>query len=121
MTREQEVRCWYRHYNRKYFGGKLPVIDLAFKLPRNARVRSDGLVPRHPWKKAYAYTLFDQETTKPFGIFFEPRTKIEAHFHLLLLHEMVHVELGHLRWKHGKRFQNEMLRLAKAGAFKDCW
>jgi Zn-dependent peptidase ImmA (M78 family) len=43
---------------------------------------------------------------------------------LTLLHEMVHVDLdmkGHSRVQHGKLFQKEMLRLAKAGALSKLW
>lgn len=38
----------------------------------------------------------------------------------VLLHEMAHLNLG---WgvNHGRKFQKEMLRLAKAGAFKGVW
>ena len=40
-----------------------------------------------------------------------------------LLHEMAHLKLEgeKVRSDHGKEFQNEMLRLAKAGAFKKIW
>jgi hypothetical protein len=37
-----------------------------------------------------------------------------------LLHEMVHASLP-WRVNHGPKFQAEMLRLAKAGAFKEYW
>jgi len=37
-----------------------------------------------------------------------------------VLHEQVHIKLYPYR-KHGKRFNQEMLRLAGAGAFDDLW
>ena len=39
---------------------------------------------------------------------------------LTILHEMCHKAIP-LRYDHGDRFQGEMMRLAKAGAFKDLW
>ena len=37
-----------------------------------------------------------------------------------LIHEMVHLALP-VKVQHGPRFEKEMLRLAKAGAFKGVW
>ena len=37
-----------------------------------------------------------------------------------ILHEMAHKALP-LRYEHGEKWQGEMMRLAKAGAFKDLW
>jgi hypothetical protein len=49
------------------------------------------------------------------------RIKIWPHLtRSVLLHEMVHVSLP-LKILHGARFEKEMFRLAKAGAFKGLW
>jgi hypothetical protein len=41
---------------------------------------------------------------------------------MTLLHECVHVKLRNKKGDlHGPAFQREMLRLARAGAFKDLW
>ena len=39
---------------------------------------------------------------------------------MTLLHEMCHLAVPKRIW-HGPKFQKEMLRLAKAGAFKELW
>lgn len=38
-----------------------------------------------------------------------------------ILHEMAHAATFHEHEQHGKRWQREMLRLARIGAFKDIW
>lgn len=39
---------------------------------------------------------------------------------MTLFHEMVHIKLR-FSINHGPEFQREMLRLVKAGAFRDLW
>ena len=99
-----DLRYLYWDYNKRYFKGKLP----------NCKVRFKKL------KDPFLGVTWTQKGKKP-QIFLNPLFKRwPCITHLTLLHEMVHVSLP-LRIDHGKRFQAEMLRLAKKGAFKGKW
>lgn len=98
-----DLRWTYRKYNRRYFGGRLPAVDIRF-----ADI-DDGCLgicivfagtheiriarPIRSWGKVVKCTV---------------------------LHEMCHVALPK-RVEHGPRFEREMQRLAAAGAFKGLW
>ena len=100
---ERYLRRWYAVYNHRYFNGELPAdIDVFF-----ARLRRCGgdceidrggefVVRIHYRQKHYRTTKYT------------------------LLHEMVHVKLNPYGG-HGPRFDEEMLRLAIAGAFHGLW
>jgi hypothetical protein len=96
-----DLRWWYRRYNKKYFAGKLPAAKVKF-----AKLAAGELGTMY-------HGLDEVYITKEFRKW--PR---EAKF--TLLHEMVHLALPVNAW-HGPSFEKEMLRLAKAGAFKGLW
>lgn len=87
----------YAQYRRKYFK----------KLPVKAKVK---------WEKMPHLGYWDGEKIA-LNRAYRRDDKI---WRFTLLHEMVHMSLEPER-SHGKAFQREMLRLAKAGAFKDLW
>jgi hypothetical protein len=94
-----DLRWWYREYNRKYFGNKLPKAHVKFS-------GIEGLGVTHvEWKE-----IFISKQLK----------RWRAIALMTLLHEMVHLSLPP-RFNHGPRFNKEMLRLAKAGAFRGIW
>lgn len=103
----------YRTYNRKYFDGELPDITVGF---------NDELVGM------YATLAVNVWTSEEDGL---EHTVLQIHIdpkrhagseqeRMTLLHEMCHVKL--LPWRHhGKKFEEEMMRLAMRGAFKGLW
>ena len=96
-----ELHWWFCRYNRKYFGGKLPAAKVKFsKL-------ADGLLGEMYHGENEIYVTKDLRKW--------PRS---ARF--TLFHEMAHLKLG-AAVNHGPSFEREMLRLAKAGAFKGIW
>ena len=98
-----DLRRYYRVANRKYFGNKLPIINLYFtKLRSSVGVtRVLGNVPVY---------IDINESLRTY----------QAVTIQTVLHEMVHVERP--QWKgHDWRFDRRMLRLAKLGAFDGLW
>jgi hypothetical protein len=94
------LQTYYRLYNKQYFRNKLP---------RDAKVH---------FRKIKWLGEADVYRGK---ICISKRTKWSKSISLMtLLHEMVHLKRPRGEC-HGPGFQKEMLRLAKAGAFKDLW
>lgn len=97
-----DLRYWYWFYNRKYFKGRLPKARVKFKRiePRDLGecLLEDKTI--HIAKELKRWPCIAKST---------------------LLHEMVHLSLSHSNQEHGRKFQKEMLRLAKKGAFKGLW
>lgn len=96
-----ELRYWYRRYNKKYFGGKL-----------DARV----CFSKEVCKKFIGHAdWYDRVITISKEI-----KRLDCVIKGTLLHEMAHIKLP-VKVNHGPRFEKEMLRLAKAGAFRGVW
>lgn len=101
---DPQLKRWFRQYNQKYFDGGLPSdtrISYCWvtKAHGNCNLESDG--------KFHIRINPDGTGTREARKF-------------TLLHEMCHVKL----WPngaHGKAFNQEMLRLATAGAFEGLW
>jgi predicted metal-dependent hydrolase len=101
MSSPLALRRAYLHYNRKYFDGKLP--------------RAAEIV----WEALPATLLGYQKDDDKIAI----NDKLKRAWTLwrfTLLHEMCHLKLGH-KISHGRRFQDEMRRLANEGAFDGLW
>lgn len=96
----RDLQRWYRRYNKEYFGGKLPPARVRF-----AKIAWMG--------EAY---LGSGEIY--INVLLKKWERGGARF--TLLHEMAHLSLP-ASVDHGPRFQKEMLRLAKAGAFNGVW
>lgn len=94
----KDLRRAFRFYNRKYFNNELPEVDLCWK-------KIDS--------RLFGYCDGDQI------VIHENLRETTSLWKLTLLHELVH--LKNMRWGHGKKFQNEMRRLANAGAFDGLW
>jgi hypothetical protein len=95
-----KLRRAYLQYNRRYFNNELP---------RDAEI---------VWEKMPEVYMGYQDGDK---------IAISAKYHeygplwrLTLLHECCHLKLPR-RVGHGRRFQNEMRRLANEGAFDGLW
>jgi hypothetical protein len=110
---DKRLTGWYDRYNKKYFDGQLPSgvqVGWDEEEPNAARVHGvifteeeDGI------DKILAFIRLDP--TKHVGSMDARQS---------LLHEMCHLKL--LPWsKHGKKFNNEMRRLAMLGALDDLW
>jgi len=110
---DEELEALYRHYNRKYFANKLPKHTLV-----GWASRMSG-----PTTIAEAICMIGMDPA------IRIRRKISDNNSLVrmsMLHEMVHIKLHYLtpgghKVEHGPRFQAEMLRLAKKGAFAKLW
>jgi hypothetical protein len=100
----------YRKYNKKYFRNRLP---------HGCKVQLDKNLER----RETAVGMYLPIDFKPFpcgAILISSRQP--SRFRLFtLLHEMCHLKLRDTHWGHGQKFQAEMLRLARAGAFANLW
>lgn len=108
------LRKMYRDFNRKWFRNRLP---------KNIEVRFVDL----PQPKALSHINFGLthfEAYKPVYIYiWSGLQRNHGETAMTLLHEMVHVSLPYTCNSHGpySRFEKEMVRLAKAGAFNPYW
>lgn len=101
----KKLRYWFRRYNKKYFSNRLPEISVKFK--DITRAKCIGQTHYECYKPVYVAIDNELKTWSDMA-------------KMTLLHEMCHVALP-LRVNHGPRFQDEMLRLARAGAFNGLW
>lgn len=98
-----DLRRLYREYNRRWFHGRLPAADIRF-----ARIDPGDLG---------VCLVFAGTPEIRISTDIRRWTKTVK---CTLLHEMAHVALP-VRVEHGPRFEREMLRLAKLGAFCGLW
>lgn len=106
----------YAKYNRKFFGGSLPKMEVRW-----------GRLPRNLWAQAEWY-LSTGEAAK---ITLSRRVAICNNLRdITLLHEMAHIALRNTpshqegctdETTHGSEFKAEMRRLAAEGAFDELW
>jgi len=105
--RNYELRYWYDLFNKKYFGKKLPRIPVRFRkcITKHAMAESDFRIP----------------SNEPVEIRIDPYlNKHSKSVIVCLLHEMCHVSTA-VKYKrrcgHGPKFQQEIERLYRAGAY----
>jgi hypothetical protein len=96
-----QLRGWYIRFNTKWFDNRLPLDMDVFYAP------SDG---------CHGELVVDGESRH---IQIDTAIGDSKFQQLILLHEMTHYDTGD--FGHGARFQAGMLRLAKAGAFRNLW
>ena len=114
MRSHRTLKRLYNEYNRKYFSGKLPSIEINFITPGQMK-KFFGLN-----RATCAVTCFKEGTTETVAIYISRNfLKCWRYVRADLLHECVHV--AHPKADHGKVFQDEMKRLAMRGAFEDVW
>jgi hypothetical protein len=102
---DRQLRRWYRNYNIRYFGGKLPAtISLIYET--TDRCFGDCWLTPQGWFRIRV------DPDRNFG---------RQSRRFTLLHEMAHVNLWGFNHHHGPIFNAEMLRLANAGAMKGLW
>jgi SprT-like family len=100
----------FEEYNRRYFGGEL----------RNLPVAWSATVMR----RYHAIGRLENDLINPTGIAIAKRIRgLDVVVGQTLLHEMVHLALHRTNQMsgHGEAFQREMLRLATIGAFEGLW
>ena len=101
-----ELKRLYDSFNKKYFGNSLPKeLPVVFQMLDSQRMMGRTIIyrGRHP-------------------MYIEIAVRYKGNLSLVamtLLHEMLHVKYP--KMDHGPKFHREMLRLAKAGAFKPYW
>lgn len=102
----------YRCYNKQFFSGRLPKYKVMFISKFSSKTQVGECDPtKHVIKIAKGIKNYPCEVK------------------MTLFHEMVHAKLlegKQITFKvaynyHSNKFQREMLRLAKAGAFKGIW
>jgi hypothetical protein len=100
----------YNTYNRKFFDNTLP---------HDTQI---GYNDEMEGKHGLTLGIFDDESNHLFFfIYISPTTHSDkAQLKLTVLHECAHVKL-YPYMKHGKRFEEEMYRLAGRGAMKGLW
>lgn len=106
---DKRLQNFFNRANKLYFDGKLP---------------SDTIVSWNDEIPGYGLTvgITDKDTKHTFfHIYIDPEKHVDGRqSRLTLLHEMAHVRL-YPDMRHGRRFEQEMIRLAIAGAFKGLW
>ena len=101
----EALRYLYLRFNKRWFHNALPK-DMPVSF------RKIGTLGQ---------TIFHSQTNRPLYIQISEKFRFtQSGSALTLLHEMVHVELKHVRG-HSKPFHKRMTELAKAGAFKKYW
>jgi len=109
----------YKAYNKMYFGGRLPNIEVRWSkhLPRSCYGDFTWLPPLRIGGKVYRFGLVQ------LALWTKQHEEI---WRMNLLHEMVHVKLrrrslNSLPDYHSERWYKEMRRLAERGAFDKLW
>lgn len=122
MVGNRTLQKKYAEYNQKYFGGKLPVCPVDWQ-----NLSRYGAIGRHRWFVIEGKGMDGRwrEVRIEHTIHLDPMLKKMPNLKLsTLLHEMCHVAVRQQSVRaeaHGRLFQQEMLRLATAGAFKTLW
>lgn len=123
MVGNKTLQRYYAEYNRRYFGNSLPKCKTVWA---DLEKLSEGAVGHY---RPVEYERFDGKRWHHYRtdhlIEIDPKLRsMNTIWQSTLLHEMAHLSVG-LRHKkvvsHGKIWQQEMLRLATAGAFKNLW
>jgi len=105
----------YNHYNREFFGGRLPEDVKLYYASKLDKVK-DG---KHRSTCAVTYFYAD---SSPKIVIRRTKTSNMRHIASDLLHEMCHIaEPGADCDERESKFQKEMKRLANAGAFYNIW
>ena len=117
MTELEEV---FRTYNHRYFGGRLPNCEVVWSSPKKKFL--GHFVP----VEHYIQKSDGTEQTVRITYLIEISRRLKFSNKLwgaTLLHEMVHLKLRGKEGKsdHGHKFQREMKRLVKLGAFNGLW
>ena len=101
MSSAKKLKRAYREYNKKFFGNILPN-------PPEVKLRWAAI-------SEMGYQVEDEIVLNR-----RDRSRNSV-WRFTLLHEMVHLSLPPNLADHGRRFQQEMLRLAQIGAFAKLW
>ena len=107
----------YNYYNKEFFDDKLPKDAELYYAPKLDKVRSAKAQHRSMCAVTYWYE------DRPNAIVIR-RTKTKSIRHIVsdLLHEMCHLSKPNASCEvEHSEFQEEMKRLAKAGAFYNIW
>lgn len=103
MNSHPQLMRLFRKFNVKYFDGDL----------------TEPLIKYEHITTMKCFGLCEQLDDKSFVITIDPQWASSRAFrHITLLHEMIHIAI----WpypSHGKTFQDETIRLALAGAYKE--
>mgnify|MGYP001562620391 FL=1 len=126
MKSDPRLLDQFKYFNRKFFDKRLPDSSVCWGV---MKPNKDGNTPvgRLLRKKYIRYRVTGNKwimfkTDRP--VILISTLFLKYHWHgftqQTLLHEMAHLAIP-MRFYHGPRFQKEMLRLAKIGAFKGLW
>ena len=102
MKSDRGLKRIYRSYNRRFFDGQLPDAFIWWEVPAGAY--ADCQLIDGVWRVRINPSLAGWPSIARWS----------------LLHEQAHIKL-HPNRNHGRKFQQEMLRLAEAGAFVGLW
>lgn len=109
----------YNHYNREFFGGRLPDGVKLYYSPKLDKVNTKDGKHRSTCAVTYFY-----KNASPKIVIRKTTTSNMRHIASDLLHEMVHVSKPDADCEDknpNSEFQREMKRVAKAGAFQNVW
>lgn len=103
-----DLAALYKQYNQQFFDNGLPIIPVRWaKTPR-------GVAGYFWMEEADKMSIVIHPLIRKWGL--------RRYAKLILLHEMAHVKLRNRKIQdHGRIFNNEMKRLANAGAFENLW
>jgi hypothetical protein len=110
---DKKLQRWYNRFNKLYFDGQLPLdVQVGF----NELEGMYGTLAVNIWTSEE-----DGLEHRVLQIHIDPdKHHGSEQLKLTLLHECCHVKL--IPWRfHGRRFQEEMKRLAGRDAFKELW
>ena len=115
MTNKR-LKFWFNFYNRKYFGERLP---------KGTVVSWSSAIRKHEIERTHIHgktKCSESGCRQSFIRLHSDMQKMQAVALMTMLHAMVHLD-GYMDGPddHGPRFQRQMQRLAKRGAFRDLW
>jgi hypothetical protein len=111
MRASSYLKKLYNVYNKKYFNNELPTGTKLFFVTKIGKSKSP--------EKSNCATTYLFEDSPPVVVIQRTKVKSKRYIAADLLHELVHIYKP--RADHGKVFQDEMKRLANAGAFSTVW
>src|SRR5690349_17730059 len=102
----------YRKLNRKYFAGRL-CNNITLGFCRKLQSQNSG-------KDCFGISyVFKNSTRRPAIFILWSLTNYNVSVLMTLLHEMVHLVTADENGAHGPKFHKEIMRLVKAGAYKN--
>lgn len=128
MKSDPTLRRWYLRFNRDFHNNELPMDTVLLWEPYGSSTGTTDKIRRDPTYRRLVH--LDMIDGNRFLLRIDPCIRWDQCLWAMALHhEMVHIKLWPCKRdgekmgtvRHGKKFHDEMLRLADVGAFRPWW